>query len=126
MANAVERIVRLSQRAAIAAFEVHFQKALQRSSDRPNPSPNPPSERKAKKPPTARRSHAEIIALSDRLLEVVRSDPGQPMAVLAPRIGVTASELQVPVARLKAAKKIKTVGQRHLTRYFPVAQEVAA
>ena len=126
MGMAVDRIVRLSQRAALAAFERRFRVAVAEAGGAiPEPS-SPPPMRKKRKPASPRRSRDQIVALSNRFLEVVRSEPGQPMSVLAPRIGATAAELQVPVARLKAAKKVKTVGRRHLACYFPVADEVAA
>ena len=126
MAAVVDRVVRLSQRAAVSAFEAHFHRALKSSADDASSPPIPPSGRKSKRSSSKRRSGAEIVELSDRLLQVVRSDPGQPMSVLAPRLGVTAAELAVPMERLRAARQIKSVGHRHLTRYFPVAQDAAA
>ena len=48
------------------------------------------------------------------------------MTVLAPKVGVKAAELLVPVKRLKASKQLKTVEQRHLARYFAAEEEVAA
>ena len=42
------------------------------------------------------------------------------MSVLAARVGVPRNTLQVPVARLRAAGRIKTVGSRQFTRYFPI------
>ena len=126
IAMAVDRVVRLSQRAALAAFERHFRMAVQGAGIGATPEPSPPPMRKTRRPGSPRRSKEEIATLSNRFLEVVRSEPGQPMSVLAPRIGATASELQVPVARLKAARKVRTVGRRHLTCYFPVADDIAA
>ena len=123
---AVERIVRLSRGAAIAAFERQFSARTAVAGLGAPPEPSPPPKANRNRPGSPRRSRAEIAALSSRFLEVVRSEPGQPMSVLAPRIGVSASELQVPVARLKIAKKVKTVGRRHMTCYFPVSDDVAA
>lgn len=130
MANAVDRIVRLTRVAAIAAFESHFNNAFQRKVDKPKPSPGhrPSKKPRKKRAITPARSQAEIISLSARLLKEVRADPGQTMAVLAPRLGAGVSTymLQVPVAKLKQAGQVKTVGQRHLTRYFPAKHKSAA
>lgn len=126
MSMAVERVLRHCQRVALLAFETRFQVSMQRTSAEPSPITPPRPPKKTKTSALPRRNSEEISALSSRLLEVVRADPGQPMSVLAPRLGVQAAALQVPVARLKSAKQLKTVGQRNFTRYFPVAQERAA
>jgi DNA-binding Lrp family transcriptional regulator len=60
-----------------------------------------------------------MAALEKQLLDAVWATPGEAMSALAPRIGVSPSTLQVPVARLKAAGRLKTVGARQFTRYFP-------
>jgi hypothetical protein len=41
------------------------------------------------------------------------------MAVFADEIGCAARDLQRPMAKLKAQGRIRSVGQRSLTRYFP-------
>ena len=83
-----------------------------------------PPAKKSSRPQAApgrrRRSAREISALSERLLEEVQKEPGLTMAVLAPRVGVSPTALQVPVDRLRAAKQLKTVGKRQFTTYFPV------
>jgi len=127
VAAAVARIVRHAERRAVEALEAQFGRALPRTSEeRKVKPPEPPPRGKAKKSRPRRRSSAEIGELSQRFLQVVRSDPGQPMAVLAPRLGVKPAELSVPIARLRASKAIKSVGHRHMTKYFPVAAESTA
>jgi hypothetical protein len=42
------------------------------------------------------------------------------MAVLAPVVGASPRELGRPMAVLKAAGRVRSVGQRHMTRYFPM------
>lgn len=66
-----------------------------------------------------RRTGEQIAALEKQLLDAVWATPGEAMSVLAPCIGVSPSTLQVPVARLKAAGRLKTVGERQFARYFP-------
>jgi hypothetical protein len=41
-------------------------------------------------------------------------------------VGATAQELNQPMLRLKRAGRIRSVGTRHATRYFPMASANAA
>jgi len=66
-----------------------------------------------------RRAPAEVAALGERFYAAVCATPGETMNVLAPRLGVRAANLQVPVARLKRDELVRSVGQKHRTRYFP-------
>jgi hypothetical protein len=43
------------------------------------------------------------------------------MAVIAPAVGSTARDLNRPMLRLKQAGRVRSVGTRHATRYFPMA-----
>jgi hypothetical protein len=71
----------------------------------------------------ARRAADEIGALSERLYEAVCRTPGEGMAVIAPVVGATARELNRPMLRLKQAGRVRSVGTRHATRYFPMARD---
>lgn len=71
----------------------------------------------------ARRPSDEIGALSERLYEAVCRAPGEKMAVLAPMIGATARELNRPMLLLRRAGRIRSVGTKHATRYFPMARD---
>ena len=53
----------------------------------------------------------------------LESDDFDEVYHLAAAVGVSARELDRPVDHLKNAGKIRTVGQRHLTRYFPLVGE---
>ena len=70
-----------------------------------------------------RRAAEEIGALSERFYEALCRAPGETMTVLAPVVGSTARELNRPVLRLKRAGRIRSVGTKHATRYFPMARE---
>ena len=72
-----------------------------------------------------RRSGAKIAELEGQFLGAVIAAPGEAMGVLAQRLGLSPQALQVPVARLKAAGRIKTVGSRQFTRYFPLERSNA-
>ena len=68
---------------------------------------------------TSRRTDAELSNASDALCEVVRTHPGASMVALAEKLDVDARTLQRPMARLKSVGRVRSVGQRHLTRYYP-------
>jgi len=68
-----------------------------------------------------RRTASELVALSDQLYKAIAASPGQSMAVLSEQVGVSPLQLQPAVARLRADSRIRTVGARQQTRYFPLA-----
>jgi hypothetical protein len=87
-----------------------------------------PSERKQRQPSAApwsrqrgRRPSDEIGSLSERFYEALCRSPGETMAVLAPIVGATARDLNRPMLLLKQAGRIRSVGMKHATRYFPMA-----
>jgi hypothetical protein len=87
------------------------------------PEPKKKKRKKAKKMLT-RRTESEIVALEERFYNALCDAPGESMAVLAGQIGVSRADLQVPVLRLKRAKRIRSSGKRAQTRYYPMLREV--
>ena len=75
--------------------------------------------------PVARRTPAEMATMCEQLYQAVCAKPGESKAVLAAAVGVSARELDRPMRHLKNARKVRTAGQRHLTRYFPLVGETA-
>jgi hypothetical protein len=73
-----------------------------------------------------RRAAADLAALGERFYGALCSKPGETMTVLAAEVGASAVELQRAVARLKQAGRVRAVGQRSQTRYFPLANSSAA
>jgi predicted Rossmann fold nucleotide-binding protein DprA/Smf involved in DNA uptake len=73
-----------------------------------------------------RRARSEMSALADRLYAAVRAKPGETIAVIAAEVGETAKALHRPMARLKQAGRVRSAGQRHLTRYFPMHAQKSA
>jgi hypothetical protein len=109
---AVAAYLEASQAAARAAMERAFRSA-----------PSAPS-RAAKAPvgnrrSGAKRNPAEMERLSDSLEQAVRARPGETMKTYADELGATPRQLQVPAARLKRTGRVRTVGQRQFTRYYP-------
>lgn len=72
-----------------------------------------------------RRGAAELTALGERFYRALCSKPGETMGVLATETGATARELHRAVAALKRAGRVRAVGQRAHTRYFPLANSAA-
>ncbi len=72
---------------------------------------------------SARRSETEIAALCEALYAAVCAHPGETMAMLAPQLGEAPKQLHRPMSRLRRAERVRTVGERHKTRYFPTTQQ---
>lgn len=64
--------------------------------------------------------------MSERFHQAVLADPGENMAFLAAKLGMKAQELHRPMDLLRQAKKVRSVGERHFTRYFPMSDSDAA
>jgi hypothetical protein len=116
-----ERIERLVQE-YISATRVAAQAAVDRAfassvgvEARPSRQSTPPSGRRI------RRRSTEIAALGERLYEAVCKAPGESMMVLGAAVGASARKLYRPMRQLKRAGRVRSVGTRHATRYFPVA-----
>ncbi len=75
--------------------------------------------KKAARTSTGRRDPAELAALSERLYEAVCAKPGEAMVVFATQLRATVRELHRPMANLKRCGRVRSVGERHRTRYFP-------
>jgi len=75
----------------------------------------PPSARSA----TKRRTEADIDEVCEQLCKVVRARPGTSIATLADELGAVVGTLQRPMAKLRSGGRVRSVGERHLTRYFP-------
>lgn len=77
----------------------------------------------AKRRMSQRRPSAELVAIGERLYAAMCNTPGETMTVLAPAVGGSARELQRPIALLKRAGRVRSVGRRQGTRYYPMASE---
>ena len=96
--------------------------------------PNVSSSRSMAKAPRDRarqrkRSRAVIDQLCESFCAAVSAHAGESMKFLAERVGERPTALSVVVSRLKRADRIRTVGSRQFTRYFPAtetAREAAA
>jgi hypothetical protein len=81
--------------------------------------PAPKAARKGRRRKGEKRNPADITKLTERLLSAISSKPGQRMEHLGKTLGASTAELQIPVARLLAGKKITRKGEKRATKYFP-------
>jgi hypothetical protein len=117
----IERLVQehiaASRKAAQAAVERAFASATRAPIGTPPPVPRLPGKKRASE---------QIAVLGERFFEAVSAKPGETMTVLAAEVGVSARELHRSVTLLRRAGRVRAVGSRHLTRYFPMANRTAA
>ena len=110
----IERLVRehlaAQQKAATAAVEHAFASAVALTRNRPVPS----------KTGRRRRRTTEMAELAERLSEAVGACPGETMASIAARVGEKPRALNRPMLHLKSAGRVRSAGERNLTRYFPM------
>lgn len=114
-----QRIEQLIQE-HFAASRVLAQEAVARGFATASRPPSGPS-RRTRGSPEKKRPSADIAALGERFYKAVCAKPGETMTVLAPDVGASARELQRSVTLLRRANRVRSVGSRHLTRYFPMA-----
>ena len=114
----IEHLVRehlaAQRRAAMTAVERAFEAVAARPPVKP-----------ARQSTGRRRPPAEVAELAERLHEVVRAHPGETMTAIAAQVGQTPRALNRPMLQLKKAGRIRSAGQRHFTRYFPMASTSA-
>jgi len=70
-------------------------------------------------PKGAKRPPGEIVKLTQRLLDYVKTHKGERIEQIAKGMGVSTRELNLPVKKLVAGKSLKTKGQKRATQYFP-------
>jgi predicted Zn-dependent protease len=80
------------------------------------------SRRKSVRASARRRSREELAALEERLYEAIRRHPGETMTVIASVVGATARELNRPAMVLRREGRVRSVGRRQYTRYFPMGE----
>lgn len=81
------------------------------------------SKAKKRRVQSGRRDPEAVQLLAERLHAAVVETPGESMAVLATRIGASVRDLHRPMTNLKRAGRLRSVGTRSRTRYFPLVGE---
>lgn len=98
-----------------------YQAAVSNAVDRAFSSTSPKRQVSKRRARQRRRAPSEVAALAERLYEAVCAHPGETMSVIAPHVGESARALNRPMTHLKRAGRVRSVGERHMTRYFPLS-----
>ena len=72
----------------------------------------------ARRPKGAKRDPKMLAALTDRLGDYIKKNPGNRIEQIGKALGTPTKDLALPVKKLLAAKKIATKGQKRATTYF--------
>jgi hypothetical protein len=126
LANAIESLVASYLDEVRQVAQEALQRSLHQQARVRRPAKDKAHRSQAPKPETKRRTAAELDAACEQLCALVRSRPGESILTLAEEMGVHASTLQRPMAKLRAESRVRTVGERHLMRYFPAVTRTAA
>lgn len=114
----VERYVADGRRAVRDAVDRAFGAAMPLPVARTKASASANASR-SRRSSAVRRTPEEVAQLGVRLYELVRARPGESMTVFAGELEIGARELERPMALLKREGRVRSVGLRHMTRYFP-------
>lgn len=122
--NAVAELVRehllACESAAAAAMKAGFRRA---ASLAPALAPRPaPKSARRTRTISRRRAADEIADLEEQLYAAIVAHPGETMTVLAPVIGASAKDLNRPALVLRRKGRVRSVGARQSTRYFPMGE----
>jgi hypothetical protein len=127
LAKQIEDLVRqhvdVLRASAVAAVARAFAVARPPSSARESTQPRLVRLRKTA---SARRAPEELVALGERFYAVLCRQPGELMTTLAPQVGVAPRVLQVAVARLRREGRVRVIGKKQQTRYYPMATSPSA
>jgi len=118
----VDDYVREAERAAVDAVAAAF--SSPRSAPRKASKAKPATTTLRRQGP--RRTSEQLAELADGLADVIAEHPGESMAVFARQLDVSVRDLHRPMKMLKNAGRIRSVGERHLTRYFPAMRARAS
>ena len=119
----VAQITELARRAAIDTLESAFGGRAARSGGSvAAAAPAPTSVGRAGRPRGgrgAKRSAADLEALSDQFATFVKSNPGLRIEQINKQLGTTTKDLALPIRKLIADGVISAKGQKRSTTYFP-------
>jgi hypothetical protein len=104
----------------IAASRMSAQEAVMRAFASAAASAPAGPARRVKSSQGRKRASGDIAALGERFYGAVCTKPGETMMVLAAEVGASSRELHRSVTLLRRAGRVRAVGSRHLTRYFPL------
>ena len=79
------------------------------------PSPIVAPKRRGKR---AKRTTEDVAKMGEAVVAHVAKNPGVSVEQIKKALGVETKDLQLPIVRMVAAKKLKTTGQKRGTKYF--------
>jgi hypothetical protein len=84
------------------------------------PASKAPASRKAppKRPFGAKRPPAELAKLTEKLGEYIQAHSGLRIEAISKALGTPTKELNLPMKKLLAAKKVRSEGHKRATEYF--------
>jgi hypothetical protein len=126
LASAIESLVTSYLDEVRRAAQQAVERTLSRPADRQSRSKPSGPRRTAPTASTTRRTAAELDEVCERLCALVHSRPGESIVALSEEMGEPSGTLQRPMAKLRSDGRVRTVGQRHLMRYFPAVRPAAA
>jgi hypothetical protein len=112
----IEQLIQEHMAASLRCAQEAVARGFASAASRPVGSPRLP----ARSSPRQRRVGEELAALGERFYEAVCAKPGETMSVLAADVGASARELHRSVTSLRRAGRVRAVGHRRFTRYFPM------
>jgi hypothetical protein len=77
----------------------------------------PAVKKAAKKKPGEKRTPEELSKVVENLHDYIVKHPGSRMEAIAKGMGKTTAELNLPIKKLIAAKRLKVVGEKRATEY---------
>ncbi len=119
----VTQITELARRAAIDTLESAFHGRASRNGVTAVAvsAPSPPAVARAGRPRGgrgAKRSAADLEALSERFASFVKSSPGLRIEQINKELGTTTKDLALPIRKLIAEGIVAAKGQKRSTTYF--------
>ena len=117
--SVVERLVREHLTDVEAASRAAVREGFRRAT-RPTSATGRDGERARRGAPSQRRPREVVAKLEERLYQAVCAQPGETMTVLAQAVGSTPRALNRPATLLRLSGRVRSVGQRQSTRYFPM------
>lgn len=129
LAEQIEKLVRdhvaASRAAVAAAVERAFSATSTAQAGHAQRAIATSARKRMRAKPAPRRATEEVAALEAQFYAALCRSPGANMATLASQVGASPRALHIAVARLKRAGRVRAVGQRQLTRYFPMTTTAA-
>jgi predicted HTH transcriptional regulator len=125
IANSAELCARIEAliQEHMAASQKAVMETLQRAFSSTSALPSRPGRTRS---PVPYRSKETLEALQDAIYQRLKTNPGVGAVELSAQLGIDSKALSGPIAKLKKAGLVRSVGLRAATRYFPISENVVS